>query len=74
VRFVLGMLAMIGALAFLGCPWRALLRLSAGDLNAILGLAGLTAGIVGVWFLKNGYNLGRSHKTLRRPSAGSCRS
>ncbi|MBS3784286.1 MAG: YeeE/YedE family protein, partial [Anaerolineae bacterium] len=25
VRFVLGMFAMIGALAFLGCPWRALL-------------------------------------------------
>jgi hypothetical protein len=33
VRFVLGMLAMIGALAFLGCPWRALLRLSGGDLR-----------------------------------------
>ena len=28
VRFVLGMLAMIGALVFLGCPWRALLRLA----------------------------------------------
>jgi uncharacterized protein len=61
VRFLLGMLAMIGALVFLGCPWRALFRLSAGDLNAILGLAGLTAGIsLGVWFLKNGYSLGRS--------------
>ncbi|NLF02242.1 MAG: YedE-related selenium metabolism membrane protein [Anaerolineales bacterium] len=64
VRFVLGMLAMIGALAFLGCPWRALLRLSAGDLNAVVGLAGLTAGIaLGVVFLKRGYNLGRSHRT-----------
>ncbi len=64
VRFVLGMFAMIGALAFLGCPWRALLRFSAGDLNAIVGLLGLTAGIlVGVQFLKSGYNLGRSHKT-----------
>ena len=37
--------AMIGALAFLGCPWRALLRFSAGDLNAVVGLLGLTAGI-----------------------------
>ena len=69
VRFVLGMFAMIGALAFLGCPWRALLRLSAGDLNAVVGLAGLAAGIfVGVQFLKTGYNLGRSHKTY--PAVG----
>ena len=28
VRYVLGVFAMIGALAFLGCPWRALLRLA----------------------------------------------
>ncbi|MEA2038782.1 MAG: YedE family putative selenium transporter, partial [Thermodesulfobacteriota bacterium] len=41
VRFVLGAFAMIGALVFLGCPWRALLRLAGGDGNAILGLAGL---------------------------------
>jgi len=64
VRFTLGVFAMIGALAFLGCPWRALLRLAGGDLNAILGLAGLAVGIaIGVRFLKSGYNLGRSLKT-----------
>lgn len=64
VRFVLGMFAMIGSLAFLGCPWRALLRLSGGDLNALLGLAGLVFGItIGVQFLKSGYSLGRSYKT-----------
>lgn len=64
VRFVLGIFAMIGALAFLGCPWRALLRLAGGDLNAIFGLVGLTAGVaVGVQFLKAGYNLGRSQRT-----------
>jgi YedE family putative selenium metabolism protein len=64
VRFVLGVFAMIGALAFLGCPWRALLRLAGGDLNAILGLAGLVLGIaIGVQFLKSGYNLGRAQKT-----------
>jgi uncharacterized protein len=28
VRFVLGMFAMVGALAFLGCPWRTMLRIS----------------------------------------------
>ncbi len=66
VRFVLGMFAMIGALAFLGCPWRANLRLAGGDLNAIVGLAGLAAGVViGVQFLKSGYSLGRATKTYR---------
>jgi YedE family putative selenium metabolism protein len=64
VRFVLGVFAMIGALAFLGCPWRALLRLAGGDLNATLGLAGIVVGVtIGVQFLKSGYNLGRSRKT-----------
>lgn len=64
VRFVLGIFAMIGALVFLGCPWRAVLRLAGGDLNAILGLLGLASGIwIGVMFLKNGYNLGRSQST-----------
>jgi len=64
VRFILGAFAMIGALVFLGCPWRALLRLAGGDGNAILGLAGLIFGIwIGTLFLKNGYNLGRTEKT-----------
>lgn len=62
VRFVLGFFAMIGALAFLGCPWRAWFRLAGGDLNGLVGLIGLTLGIlIGIAFLKNGYSLGRSH-------------
>jgi len=62
VRFFLGVFAMIGALVFLGCPWRALLRLAGGDWNALTGLAGLATGIgVGVLFLKSGYSLGRAH-------------
>ncbi|MFA4910920.1 MAG: YedE family putative selenium transporter [Desulfobacteria bacterium] len=66
VRFMLGFFAMVGALVFLGCPWRALLRLSGGDGNAILGLAGLAAGVaLGVYFLKSGYNLGRNQKTYQ---------
>lgn len=61
VRFVLGVFAMIGALVFLGCPWRALLRLAGGDGNAIFGLLGLVAGVfVGTRFLKAGYDLGRT--------------
>ncbi len=64
VRFVLGAFAMIGALVFLGCPWRAMLRLAGGDGNAIFGLLGLIGGIwIGTLFLKAGYNLGRSQKT-----------
>lgn len=63
-RFVLGAFAMIGALVFLGCPWRALLRLAGGDGNAIPGLLGLIIGIwIGTLFLKKGYNLGRAEKT-----------
>ena len=69
-RFVLGVFAMIGALVFLGCPWRALLRLAGGDLNALFGLAGLVFGIwIGTLFLKGGYNLGRAEPTY--PSVGS---
>ncbi|MBP9599534.1 MAG: YedE-related selenium metabolism membrane protein, partial [Desulfobacter sp.] len=45
VRFLLGVFAMIGALVFLGCPWRAVLRLAGGDLNAVLGLLGLGFGV-----------------------------
>jgi len=64
VRFVLGFFAAIGALVFLGCPWRALLRLAGGDMNALAGIAGLVAGIwIGILFIKSGYNLGRSQTT-----------
>lgn len=69
VRFLLGAFAMIGALVFLGCPWRASLRLAGGDFTAIIALLGLFVGIaVGVWFLRKGYNLGRAQKTY--PAVG----
>jgi len=61
VRFILGFCAMVGALVFLGCPWRALLRLAGGDGNALFGILGLIVGVgVGTLFFKTGYNLGRS--------------
>lgn len=64
IRFVLGFFAMIGALVFLGCPWRTMLRLAGGDGNALVGLAGLIAGIwTGILFIKSGYNLGRNQRT-----------
>jgi YedE family putative selenium metabolism protein len=69
VRFVLGAFVMIGALVFLGCPIRMLLRLAGGDLNAIVGLVGMVAGVlIGVFFLKRGFNLGRAVKI--HPAAG----
>lgn len=65
-RFFLGIFAMIGALVFLGCPWRMWLRLSAGDWSAIAGLFGLIVGIViGIFFLKKGFSLGRNYPTSK---------
>lgn len=62
IRFILGFFAMIGALAFLGCPWRAWFRLAAGDMNGLVGLIGLTIGIlIGIFFLKRGFSLGRNY-------------
>ncbi len=69
IRFLLGMFAIIGALVFLGCPWRAYLRLSGGDWNAIPGILGLFTGIgLGIVFLKRGFSLGRSRAAS--PAAG----
>ena len=60
-RFVLGFCVMAGALMFLGCPLRMVIRLGGGDGNAILGLVGFIAGIfVGTLFLKKGLSLKKS--------------
>ena len=62
-RFILGFFVMVGCLVFLGCPFRMILRLSAGDLNALIGLLGFACGIgVGVFFLKKGFSLKRSYR------------
>ena len=61
IRFLLGIFFMIGALVFLGCPIRALIRLAGGDLNGIIALAGVIFGaFIGIQFLRGGYNLGRA--------------
>ena len=60
-RFVLGFCVMVGALMFLGCPLRMVIRLGGGDGNAILGLIGFIIGIfVGTLFLKAGFSLKKS--------------
>ena len=65
-RFVLGFFVMIGCLMFLGCPFRMILRLAGGDLNALLGGLGFVLGILaGVFFLKKGYSLKRSYSMAR---------
>lgn len=62
-RFILGFCVMVGCLMFLGCPFRMIIRLGGGDLNAILGLVGFAFGILtGVFFLKKGYSLKRTYK------------
>ena len=62
-RLVLGFFAMIGCLMFLGCPFRMILRMAGGDVNALLGLVGFAAGIgCGILFLKQGYSLKRTYR------------
>ncbi|MFC1919070.1 YedE family putative selenium transporter [Chloroflexota bacterium] len=69
IRFLLGAFVMIGALVFLGCPVRMMLRIAGGDLNGIVALAGMIAGVLlGVIFLKKGFNLGQAGKM--HPAAG----
>jgi len=61
-RFLLAVAVMIGALVFLGCPLRMVIRIGGGDLNAIVGLAGFIAGIfVGTIALKKGFTLKRTY-------------
>ena len=61
-RFFLGAFVMIGALVFLGCPLRMVIRIGGGDLNAVVGLVGFIAGIfVGTIALKKGFSLKRNY-------------
>ena len=66
IRFLIGAFVMIGALAFLGCPLRMVIRMGGGDLNAFVGLAGFFIGIlIGVFFLRKGFSLKRSYEVTR---------
>ena len=57
---------MIGALMFLGCPFRMILRIAGGDLNAIVAFVGFVCGIAtGVFFLNRGYSLNRTRKVSK---------
>ena len=64
IRFVLGVIIMIGSLVFLGCPLRMIIRMSAGDLNAWIALVGFVGGVLtGIVALKKGFSLGRAYET-----------
>ena len=63
IRFTLGAAVMVGALVFLGCPLRMVIRIGGGDLNAVIGLVGFILGIlIGTFFLKKNFSLGRAYK------------
>lgn len=62
-RFVLGFFVMIGCLMALGCPFRMVIRIAGGDINALIAIGGFALGIgTGVIYLKKGYSLGRNYK------------
>jgi YedE family putative selenium metabolism protein len=60
-RFALSAWMAIGALVFLGCPFRMLQRLGGGDANALVGLAGFVTGVfAALGFERRGYTIGRT--------------
>ena len=61
-RMVIGFFVMVGALMFLGCPLRMVIRIGGGDINALLGLAGFAGGVfAGVVMLRRGFSLRRAY-------------
>ena len=70
LRFFLGAGVMIGALVFLGCPLRMVIRIGGGDPNALIGLVGFIVGIlIGVFFLKKGFTLNKAYKQSKLEGA-----
>ncbi len=70
LRFFIGILLIIGCSVFIGCPIKMILRISAGDFSALVGVVGLCAGVwVGLQFLESGFRLGMPHDTSRANGA-----
>lgn len=66
IRFFGGVIMMVCALVFLGCPLRMILRMSAGDISSYFGLIGFVLGIgAGSFFIKKGFSLGRTYETKK---------
>jgi len=63
LRYLVGVLLIIGCAVFIGCPIKMVFRLAAGDLTALIGVGGLAAGVyVGLKFLEGGFSLGRPNQ------------
>jgi len=63
LRFLIGILLVIGCSVFIGCPVKMVLRIAAGDIGALAGLAGLAGGIyIGLEFIENGFQLGQPQR------------
>jgi YedE family putative selenium metabolism protein len=63
---LIGILLIIGCSVFIGCPVKMILRISSGDVGALVGLAGLIAGIyIGLEFIENGFQLGKAKEMPR---------
>lgn len=61
--FILGVLMLVGSAVFIGCPIKLILRLSAGDLTALSGAAGMVVGVkIGLASMKH------SDSALEQPS------
>ena len=61
IRFAIGLIMMVGALVFLGCPLRMVIRMAGGDINAYIALIGFILGVgTGVVALKRGFSLGEA--------------
>lgn len=70
IRFILGIIMMIGSLVFLGCPLRMVIRMAAGDLNAYVALVGFVLGVyTGTLALKRGFSLGRAYTVQKATGA-----
>lgn len=61
LRYFVGILMIVGCAVFLGCPIKMVFRTAAGDLTALVGIAGLAVGVyIGLKFLVSGFTLGKS--------------
>jgi len=59
LRFLVGVVLIIGCSVFIGCPVKLVLKIAAGDYAACIGLVGLSIGIyIGLEFVENGFQLG----------------
>ncbi len=66
LRFFIGILLIVGCSVFIGCPIKMVLRIAAGDWSALVGVAGLFAGVwAGLQFLERGFRLGMPHDTSK---------